>query len=359
MRSLQQDKRPGKPDTESGGSAFDRLVAWIDRQPLPAWLFYALVTGATVVVGGTLLRLSGSPAKPEFAMINLLSQLLTVYPLAMMHYLKNTAGGSLQMFRPALGKLQAEYPRLEASLTRMSGRSLWVATVLGVLFTALSVAQTPDSWGLAEAGPLGAAVFGLLQGTWVDIGIMALFLFLIQQIRCIARIHREATNISLYERSSHHAFSRLTLVAAVGLLVPVYGYALLVRSTATDAPRALSEVDSLMVLVFVLLSAVVFVVPIYGMRRRLQALKKAALRKCDQRFESVVKRLHPRLDAGNLKDLAGLNHAMSSLSLEREALHRISTWPWAADTLRRYLSSVALPVFVFLLGRYIGRFFGL
>ena len=50
---------------------------------------------------------------------------------------------------------------------------------------------------------------------------------------------------------------------------------------------------------------------------------------------------------------------MASLALERESLHRISTWPWAADTFRGYISSIVLPLFVFLLGRYIGRFLGL
>ena len=357
--SPRRDKRQKIAAAETHGSAFGRLIGWIDRLPMPAWVFYVLVTAAAVAVALGLLRIAGVPAGSQVGSIYLLGTLLTAYPLAMMHYLRRAAAGSLEAFRPALGRLRAEYPYLQARLTTISGRALWIIVALGIVFTVLSIASNPGSWGFGEPMPLPTMAFALIQGTWVDICVMALLLFLIRQISCIARIHREATNIRLYESGSHRAFSRLTLVAAIGLLIPVYGFALVARSTGSVATNGMSQIDALMLAVFVLLSAVVFVVPLYGMRRRLEDLKKAAIRECDQRFQAAVTRVHARLDAGSLKDLEGLSHAMTSLALERESLHRISTWPWAADTLRRYFSAIALPVFIVLLGRYIARFLGI
>jgi hypothetical protein len=326
---------------------------------MPAWMFYALVTVAAVALGTGLLWMDGAPLQGPIMTINIFGTLLTTFPLVMMQNLNKTARASLQAFRPALGKLQAEYRELEDRLTTTSTREVWIAVALGALFTTLSVAGNPGGWGFAGKLSAATATYILLQGTLLDVGVIALILRLIKGIRCIALIHRKATNINLHERDSHHAFSRLTLVAAIGLLVPVYGYVIVVRSAEAGQSSPFSGADTAMVTVFVLLSAVVFIVPIYGMRRRLEDLKKQALRRCDERFQSAAKLLHARLDAGSLNDLEGLNHAMATLTLEREALHRISTWPWAADTLRRYISTVALPVFVFLLGRYIGRFLGL
>jgi hypothetical protein len=343
---------------ESHRSVVDRLVAWIDRQPTPPWVLYSLVTAATAGIYIGLRWMDSHAAHSYFGKLELYSQFLTMYPLALMHYLNTTARGSLKAFRPALGKMQVEYRQLEVALTTMSAGSVWAAVALGLLFTALSVFQNPSGWGFSEGG-IGFTAFGLLQGAFVTAGFIALILRYIQMLRSIVRIHRSATNIDLYERGSHHAFSRLTLGAAVGLLIPVYGYAALVEPIGFDQPTGLSQVDLVLVAAMILISAAVFAVPLYDMRRRLETLKKSALQQCDRRFHSAAQRLHVRLDAGRLRDLEALNHAMATLTLEREALQRISTWPWAAETLRRYLSSIALPVFVFLLGRYIGRFFGL
>jgi hypothetical protein len=356
--SSRGERRLGIATSEAHPSSVDRLFAWIDRLPAPPWMFYGLVTAAAAGVYIGLRWIDGPPRHNYFSRLELYSQFVTVYPLALMHYLNATARRSLQAFRPALGKLQAQYRQLEIALTTMSAGSVWAAVVLGLVFTAVSVFQNPSGWGFSEGG-MGFTAFGLLQGAFVTAGFIALILRYIQMLRSIVRIHRSATNIDLYERGSHHAFSRLTLAAAVGVLIPVYGYATLVEPIGFDQPTGLSQVDLVLVAAMILISAAVFAVPLYDMRRRLEALKKNALQQCDHRFHSAAQRLHARLDAGRLRDLEALNHAMATLTLERDALQRISTWPWAAETLRGYLSSIALPVFVFLLGRYIGKFFGL
>ncbi len=48
---------------------------------------------------------------------------------------------------------------------------------------------------------------------------------------------------------------------------------------------------------------------------------------------------------------------MTSLLLERETLKKISTWPWEAETMRGFLSSVGLPILLWFITTYLGRFF--
>jgi len=50
-----------------------------------------------------------------------------------------------------------------------------------------------------------------------------------------------------------------------------------------------------------------------------------------------------------------LNKALASLVIERDALARISTWPWRPETLRSFLTSVALPVLIWVVTAFLGR----
>jgi hypothetical protein len=51
-----------------------------------------------------------------------------------------------------------------------------------------------------------------------------------------------------------------------------------------------------------------------------------------------------------------LTKALSGLIQEREMVKRLSTWPWDTGTLRAVAASVALPVILFLITRYLERF---
>ena len=75
----------------------------------------------------------------------------------------------------------------------------------------------------------------------------------------------------------------------------------------------------------------------------------------DRRFEATLKRLHQRLDTDSFERMDELNKALASLVIERDTLARLSTWPWRPETLRGFLTSVALPVVVWYVTSVLGR----
>ena len=46
---------------------------------------------------------------------------------------------------------------------------------------------------------------------------------------------------------------------------------------------------------------------------------------------------------------------MAALAADRDRLRRVSTWPWSADTLRAFLTSLAIPILLWFLTSFLGR----
>jgi hypothetical protein len=98
-----------------------------------------------------------------------------------------------------------------------------------------------------------------------------------------------------------------------------------------------------------------FVLPLRGMHRRLAAEKDRALAEVASRFETVFARLHERVDQEVLTDADKFNLQITSLSAEREVLARVSTWPWEPATLTGFLTTLVLPVFLWVIQRVLER----
>lgn len=65
------------------------------------------------------------------------------------------------------------------------------------------------------------------------------------------------------------------------------------------------------------------------------------------------------MDHDRFEGMDDLNRALASLVIEREALAKISTWPWRPETLRGLLTLVALPILLWFVTALLGRFLGL
>lgn len=102
-------------------------------------------------------------------------------------------------------------------------------------------------------------------------------------------------------------------------------------------------------------AAVSFVLPLSGMHHLLEKEKSRLSAKWDRRFEAAFHRLHQHLDSESLQELRALNTALSSLMIDRHALAKISTWPWRPETLRGFLTTIAIPLLLWLMRGLLGR----
>ncbi|MEW5939387.1 MAG: hypothetical protein AB1750_06990, partial [Chloroflexota bacterium] len=215
----------------------------------------------------------------------------------------------------------------------------------------------PVFWDVTPQTSVVTDVVSVAQGM-IKISLFFVLIFhSVQQVRLIARIHREAANVNLYQSDTHHAFSRLTVRAAIGLVLPLYAYLFIAVLFNNFGTSRMSAVDIGIVAFAVLIAVGVFVLPLLGMRRRLVNEKERLLIEANRQFDATTRKLHQRLEADHMEKMDDFNKALASLVIEKDTLKKISTWPWEAETMRGFLSSVGLPILLWFVTTYLGRFF--
>jgi len=334
------------PTRRYARSWVDVVTTLIDRIPGPPWVIYAILvvlsTAATVI----LRLLDGvfiDPLVIAFAA-------LTFTPFAVTFYINRAATRALAEFRPALGELEREYDDFERRLGSASVGTGIVGAVVGITIVTLGNLTANGAWGVSSENSLATNVVTLATQYILNTSLLTFILHQVGNLQTITRIHRDATNIQLWNVRPHNAFARVTVLAALAITVPY------VTAAIFSALQTENSVIAIVVIIGALaISTVLFVGPLVGMRRRLVAEKERQLSETDRVFEEVSASLRTELDAGDRSGAADYESAMGALGAERDRLRKVSTWPWSADTLRAFLTSLAIPILLWLLTSFLGR----
>lgn len=335
----------------------DALIALIDRVPGPPWVFYTLVAIAFVAAGTGLQWLDGTLPIGTFSAPRIAVDLLVVYGLAAFHRSKTVARSSLETFKPALGELEPRSEALRYELTTLSRRAGVVGLLVSIVFVTLSILGGPEAWNITPDTSPGATAFLVAEAFLLMTFLVAFISLAFHQMRVVVRIHREATGISLLEGTARNGFSTLTLTLSILVALPIYVEAVSYVIAGQFVVEA-SVVDFGAIVVILITAMLIFIVPLWGLHRRLVREKSANLMAVGSSFGLTTRELHARIAAGDYEKLGGLQTALSSLMVERDVLRRASTWPWEVDTLRGFLSSVALPIVLWLVTALLGRLIG-
>jgi hypothetical protein len=163
-------------------------------------------------------------------------------------------------------------------------------------------------------------------------------------------LHGLADHVNLFRVKPFYAFSGLAARTGVSFLALAY-FIMAIRPDIVQATPALQ----LLVVSMLPTAVACFVLPLYGMHLRLVAEKDRLLAEANGRFEMLLARLHARVDQDILTDAEKISHQISSVAAEREAIARLSTWPWEAATMTGFLTTLVLPVLIWLVQRVLGR----
>ncbi len=69
----------------------------------------------------------------------------------------------------------------------------------------------------------------------------------------------------------------------------------------------------------------------------------------------MIVRLHERVDKEILVDADKLHMQIASLVVEREALSRLSTWPWDTATVTGFVSALVVPALLWVVTHALER----
>ncbi|MEJ2757159.1 MAG: hypothetical protein P8046_01645 [Anaerolineales bacterium] len=342
------------PITERSPSLswIDRLILWIDRLPGPAWLFYIAAALVTALLINLSLWIDGVVPFFSYHTVLGINPPIVVAFLALYHYLTGVGKQSLETFRPLLDVSDAEFTHIEHEFSTLPNRFWWWILLVALLFAAPFLLGDPQSWGdLVPLTPLPLVVLFLIIG-FFNITFFGVFLRSFRQIRMINQLHKQAANINLMKLEPAHAFSALTSRTGLGVFLIVLAGFLFNSSSALDTSWNIFTYS-----MTALLSIIIFIVPVIGIRRHLIEKKTDELYKMEDLLQVANGNLHEKINQGDFDNLGGIQTALNLLERERDRIKSVSTWPWNTGTIRGFASTLILPIFLRFVTQLISNFF--
>lgn len=333
----------------------DRLTDQVRRLNAPAWLVYLGSAIVAVLVHSALKWSEGLYPVGEFFPLHVLTAFAPFVAIALLHYTDNWATEALTDFRPALLVGDADYEKFRYQLTTLPNRPTWIASAIGALYGASSVAWlSPEEMAVYKT--FGSPQSFATDTLWstVNYAMTAILIYhSVRQLRMVSRIYTTHTRIDLFQLEPLYAFSSLSARTAIGLGAISYAWAsIFIGLGGSQAGWAgLVETGAF---TFVILT--VFIWPLLGIHRLLQKEKKRLKAANALQIKGVIAELHRRREASEYANMAGINEAMESLLKEQTVVDKIPTWPWQPETLRGVGTAILLPVFVWLITRVLERF---
>jgi hypothetical protein len=337
------------PPARGSGAWIDRLLAWLDGLPGPVWATYAALAVAGLIISNAIPWLDGQPVGLDLYWS--VFGLFPVLELLLIRHLDRVAEEALMAFRPLVPRDEAGFQALLRKLTRLRPAEALIVTALWLIGGMSATLSDLDAHRiLGVTAPAAALIFAL------EIAINALLsVFVLKAVHRffdVSRIHEEAPRIDLFNQGPLYGFARLTSQTALSLLLLL---AVLVPSLAPRYVAGATELTRLnfvsMVAMFGLGAVAIFVVPLYGIHRRIAAEKERLQAASGARVTAVLADLDHDVRAGELGRADGLNKQLASVLAERDVLARLPTWPVQAATLRSFVSALVLPVLVYVLAR--------
>ncbi|HLC43241.1 MAG TPA: hypothetical protein VJO34_16650 [Methylomirabilota bacterium] len=340
------DNQPRPPFPPSW---LDRLINKIDRLPGPAWVTYAAATALIVLLSiwGDRFQRSLAPAESTA-----FGAALTFFPIALVHYLDGVARRSLNRFRPVLSVSELELERLSYELTTLPRGTARAVSLLGAGLAVVGLFVSPEEMLGPPGMPVVLSILGFAGALFGYALFALLFYHTLRQLRLVSLIHARAATVSLLRPQPLYAFSNLTSRTAVALVLLSY-YIVAVSSGTSMGPATIGLLG-----INLMLSVVLFALPLYGMHARLRDEKERMMGAVAARVEAVLTTLHRSLEDPAASNIDTINKGLASLLLERDLIAKSPTWPWTPGTLRAFASSVILPIVLFLLTLILERWIG-
>jgi hypothetical protein len=228
----------------------------------------------------------------------------------------------------------------------MPVRPALACAVLGIFFTFTFFAlQYGKPFDLAEE-PI-TVILGVPVLSMAFAGTTALLYHSLHQLRVIGRVHRYIESIEVLDLDRLHAFAGVT--AATGVALLALGYiGVLLNPDPLSNPQVIAWSA-----VTTAAAVACFFGPLFGIRGLIAAEKSRRLETVNRLLDQALSYLHRRVEEGDLADADAVNKDISSLLAERDVLARISTWPWAPETIRGFSAAIVIPIGLWLVFRFL------
>jgi hypothetical protein len=340
--------RPFKP------SWIDRFTDWVDRLPLQIWILY-LGLGLVLIVFQLIpLWVEDTSQIEVLISVIVFNSMAIPYVLALIHYLDNEAITALEVMKPAIKLSDREFNLLLYKISTMP----FLPSLMSGLATLIIMILIEQLWYVPVRYEAFAQlpVLSIIYQAIDKIGVFIAGTFIyhtVHQLGLVDRIFTKHAHIYLFNVKPLYAFSKLTALTTVGLVIGFYGWGFI-------NPDLLTDPISIGIMIFIsILAMATFVWPLYGAHRLMEKEKEKLLIELDFRFESAFNMFNQRFDNNDFSGIERVNGIISSLESQHKKIGDIPTWPWRPDMVRFTLTAIAIPLILMILQFFVEQTLGL
>jgi hypothetical protein len=247
----------------------------------------------------------------------------------------------LEALRPVLREGEAAYRSLRDQLTQFERRRLWIGGLVGAAIFLAASELNVGRWTRFLAGECSVqAIYIVAVGFPCWVVVTRLCVYVIDAARLYSRVGEQYVEIDLLDLAPLSPLSNHGLRVVLFLVISA---AAGVIALTPGAPASGQLIASITVNYFVV-AGVVFLLPVRGLRRQIQASKAEELSRVREKIR------HDReLAEGHGTKSAEAGARLLGLLAYAKTVESVREWPFDAPTLTRFFLYVAIP-----LGSWIG-----
>lgn len=341
------NKRAFKP------SWIDRFKNQVKNLPVSPWLFFSIFGFGLILFQILILWLEDGLQEVDLLPVIIFNSLFTPFLLGLIYLLDHQAVDALNSMRSIIDTTEYELKRYQYILSNMPAGIALVAGLTMLIFAILleQLGGTPIRYEALGQLPIFTVVFQMIDKS--SAFLFGVFVYhTIQQLRLVNYINVNHIRINLFNLRPALAFSKVTASTAVGLVAGVYGW-LLINPELLANPVIFG-----FLLLITALALSVFVLPLYGIHRLMEAAKDRMLHEINLRSEEVFSKFNKGLRDDDTSAIDRLNGTIASLEIQYNRIKVIPTWPWKPETAQIALTAIALPLVLAALRFLVERAFG-
>jgi hypothetical protein len=324
----------------------------IDRLPGPRWVAYAGIAILGILLQHAQYWSTGRVDVGTIDRVNTYWGVMVAAALWLPGHLERHARSSFDRFRPALEVSREDGDRLGYELTIIPGQLSAAITVLAAVVTAASFVADPEGTSVAGLPPVMLALAFVIQVLVTAVFFQVIYR-LVRQVRLVRQILERHVEVDVFRPAPLHAIAALT--ARPGAVLTLVLATVVVVVPFTTDPVAFLVGWGPALIVPPLVAIFAFVAPLTGAHARLEAQKERLQDATERRIRGLLDDLNRDVDTRDLAQVDAYNKALATLLLEREILSKLPTWPWSFGTLRAFLSTILLPLTLFVLQQALSR----
>lgn len=333
-------------------------MAWIDgivrtahRRGIPSWLLFVVLFAllALLIMAG-----KWQDGTATFPLLHpaALNGFYLPAGLAAYGLLTRAADRALDRIRPVLDE-DVDVAAARRRLTTMPTWQSIVAFLAGAALAGALMFFIP-AYTANIASPLPHVLVIGIVGFAVSYGVTIVVTWqCLRMIAAIVALHRRVPYVDLFRPAPAHAFAPVTAGIGVYLMSSM-------AFTALSNPASLSSLATIALTVAAIIAAAAaFTLPLAAMSARLRDAKRALADDNAVHLTAVVDDLHAAVDAGEYDRVGGIQSALDALGARREQIKRTSTLPWETRVASGFVTTMLVPIAIWLVTTLVGRLLGL